>query len=72
MIKEVYFTQMEVVGDKGYWILKITSMEDGNIQIISNQGHRWTQEEFEECIPMIRSAFDVLGKNIEREIAIDS
>ena len=71
MIKEVYFTQMEVVHDRGYRLLKITAMGDNTIRINMNKDALWTREEFDECIPVIRSAFDVLVKNIELEIGCE-
>lgn len=65
MIKETYATELEVTSDQGYLLLKLRLEEPNSIRIILNEDVVWSPDEFEEVVPIIRRAFQFLGKNLE-------
>lgn len=65
MISEVYATYLEVTSDQGYLLLKLRLEEPNAIRIIINQDVIWSLAEFEEIVPIIRHAFQFLGKELE-------
>lgn len=73
MIKEAYFTQIEVVHDQGYRLAQL-SLEGLNleghqmIRILLNEDVVWTLDEFEEIVPVIRGAYRLLGENMYQDI----
>lgn len=66
MIKAIYATELEVVSDQGYLLLKLRLEEPNAIRIILNEDIIWSLAEFEEVVPVIREAFQFLGKSLEK------
>jgi len=73
MIKDVYFTQMEVVHDQGYRLLQI-NLEGLNLEgektlrLLLNEDVTLTLNEFDEMVPVIRGAYKLLGESIHQDI----
>jgi hypothetical protein len=77
MIKDAYFTQMEVVHDQGYRLLQINleglNLEgETSLRLLLNEDVTFTLKEFEEMIPVIRGAYKLLGESIHQDILCGS